>query len=81
MRVKKAQITWTYLETKKKLDEMKDIIIKTRDQLTDMEKQDESYAKTYFKKYCDARTESGLSNSTNEDTFMKFLVEDHDLGF
>jgi hypothetical protein len=81
LRVKKAQITWTYLETKKKLDEMKDIIIKTRDQLTDMEKQDELYAKTYFKKYCDARTESGLSNSTNEDTFMKFLVEDHDLGF
>jgi len=81
LRVKKAQITWTYLETKKKLDEMKDIIIKTREQLVDMEKQDESYAKTYFKKYCDARTESGLGNSTNEDTFMKFLVEDHDLGF
>jgi hypothetical protein len=81
LRVKKAQITWTYLETQKKLDEMKDIIIKTREQLVDMEKQDESYAKTYFKKYCDARTESGLSNSTNEDTFMKFLVEDENLGF
>ena len=81
LRVKKAQIVWTYLETKKKLDEMKNIIIKTRDQIVEMEEQDTSYSKNYFKKYCEARSDSGLNNSENQDTFMKFLVEDVDLGF
>ena len=81
LRVKKAQITWTYLETKKKLEEMRNIIIKTRDEIDEMEKKDDSYKKDYYKKYCDAREASGLSNTNNEDTFMKFLVEDADLGF
>lgn len=81
LRVKKAQITWTYLETQKKMEEMKNIIIKTRNQIEEMEKENDEYAKTYFKKYCDARAESGLDNATNKDTFMKFLVEDVDLGF
>jgi hypothetical protein len=81
LRVKKAQIVWTYLETAKKLEEMKEIIIKTRAQITDMDKEDKSYSENYFKKYCDARSESGLDNSANQTTFMKFLVEDEDLGF
>lgn len=77
LRVKKAQITWTYLETEKKLQEMKDIIVKTREEISSMEEEDESYAKEYYKKYCDARKDAGLNNSPNQDTFMKFLVEDH----
>ena len=81
LRVKKAQVTWTYLETKKKMDEMKDVIIKTRKEIEEMEKKDGSYKENYFKTYCDARTKSGLDNSQNQDTFMKFLVEDVDLGF
>ena len=42
-----------------------------------------TYAKDYFQKYCDARSASGLDNSTNQETFMQFLVEDQDdkLGF
>jgi len=54
LRVKKAQITWTYLETEKKLQEMKDIITKTREEIEAMEARDDSYAKQYNKKYCDA---------------------------
>jgi hypothetical protein len=81
LRVKKAQVTWTYLETQKKLDEMKATIIKTREQIEKMEGESEEYAKNYFKKYCDARSESGLDNSANQDTFMKFLVEDVKLDF
>lgn len=81
LRVKKAQITWTYLETQKKMEEMKSIIIKTRKQIEEMEAESNEYAKDYFKKYCDARSESGLDNTPNQDTFMKFLVEDVDLGF
>jgi hypothetical protein len=81
LRVKKAQVTWTYIETQKKLDEMKQTIIKTRDQIEVMEKDSDTYATNYFKKYCDARSKSGLDNSTTQDTFMKFLVEDHPLPF
>ena len=81
LRVKKAQVTWTYLETQKKLDEMKATIIKTREQIEKMEGESEEYSKNYFKKYCDARSESGLDNSVNQDTFMKFLVEDVKLDF
>jgi hypothetical protein len=81
LRVKKAQVAWTYLETLKKVEEMKQTIIKTRSQIEDLEKEDTSYAEVYFKKYCDARSSAGLDNSSNQDTFMKFLVEDVDLGF
>jgi hypothetical protein len=81
LRVKKAQVTWTYLETKKKMDEMKAIIIKTRDQILDMDKESIEYGEKYFKKYCEARNDSGLDNTSNGDTFMKFLVEDAELDF
>lgn len=81
LRVKKAQVTWTYLETQKKLEEMKATIVKTRGQIEKMEGESGEYAKHYFKKYCDARSESGLDNSINQDTFMKFLVEDVELDF
>ena len=66
-----------YLETEKKLEEIKDIIIKTRQEIENMEKDDDSYAKEYFKKYCEARKGAGLDNSNNQETFMKFLVDDH----
>ena len=81
LRVKKAQITWTYIETQKKLEEMKNIIIKSRIEIEELEKQDESYSTNYFQKYCDARKSSGLDNSNIKDSFMKFMVEDVDLGF
>ena len=81
LRVKKAQITWTYLETKKKMDDMKNIIIKSRKEIEEMEKEDDSYAKNYFDKYCEARKSSGLDNSNIKDSFMKYMVEDVDLGF
>jgi hypothetical protein len=81
LRVKKAQISWTYLETVKKLEEMKDIIIKTRKNIKEIEKDHPSFSKDYYKKYLDARSTAGLSNTSNEDNFMKFLVEDAKLPF
>jgi hypothetical protein len=80
LRVKKAQITWTYAETMKKMEDMKEIIIKTRKEIEKMDDEDKSYSEQYYKKYCDARSASGLSNSTGNN-FMKFLVEDQKLDF
>lgn len=81
LRVKKAQLTWSYVETKKKMEEMKEIISKTRTELEKMDKEDETYSQRYFKKYCDARSASGLDNAKTQDNFMKFLVEDVELDF
>ena len=81
LKVKKAQITWTYLETIKKIDEMKKIIIKSRDEIDVLEKSDSTLSENYFKKYCDARSKSGLDNSNIKDSFMQYLVEDIPLDF
>lgn len=83
LRVKKAQISWTYLETQKKLAEMEKIIIKTDQQIREMDQKDSSLAKQYFDKYIKAREEAGLKNDKDafKNTFMRFLVEDADLPF
>jgi len=81
LRVKKAQIAWTYLETQKKLDEMKDIIVKTRTEIETIDEESSEFKDKYFKKYMEARKDSGLSTEVGQENFMKFLVEDAPLGF
>lgn len=81
LKVKKAQITWTYHETQKKMEEMKAIIIKTRAELAELDASDESLAKNYFEKYKKAREASGLDNSNIKNSFMEYMVEDVDIGF
>ena len=78
LKVKKAQLSWTYLEHDKKMKEIKDIIIKTRSQLTDMDEKYPEYQKTYFEKYMKAREDAGLKESKQdvEANFVKYLVED-----
>lgn len=77
--VKKAQLTFNYLEHQKKLEEIKNIIIKTRKEIKDMDAQDDTYRKNVHDKYMKAREESGLSNDDN--SFIKYLVEDVVLDF
>lgn len=83
LRVKKAQLSWTYLEHMKKMEEVKQIIIKTRKEIAELETKDSSFKEEYYQKYLDARKASGLSISKQEQdtSFMKFLVEDANLGF
>ena len=78
LRVKKAQLSWTYLEHIKKMAEVKEIIIKTRSRLEEMEEEDPEFKKKYYDKYMKAREEVGLNMDSNEtgQNFMKFLVED-----
>ena len=47
LRVKKAQLTWTYLETQKKMDQMKESIIKTRSEIEKMDDENNSYSNDY----------------------------------
>ena len=79
LKVKKAQLTYTYLEHTKKMKEIKEIIIKTREELKDMDDDNIDYSKRFYDKYMDARRESGLP--TTDESFIKYLNEDADLDF
>ena len=82
-RVKLAQLSFTYLEHQKKIAEVKDIIIKTRKVIKELDEEFPSYKDTYYEKYMKAREDAGLKESKmdSEANFIKFLVEDVDLGF
>jgi hypothetical protein len=78
LRVKKAQLSWTYLEHLKKMKEVKEIIISTRERLAVLEEQDSEFKEKYYAKYVKAREDVGLNMDPKEagQNFMKFLVED-----
>lgn len=76
VRVKKAQLTWTYRETEKKMNQMKILIAKARKEIEDMDAKDSSLKTLYMERYMKARKQAGLKEDLNEETFMKFLVED-----
>lgn len=83
LRVKKAQLTFTYLEHQKKMAEIKDILVRTRTTVSDMNEKYPEFKGTYYQKYMDARKTAGIKES-EEDTqgnFIKYMVEDVDLGF
>jgi len=78
-RVKKAQLSWTYLEHMKKMNEIKGIIIKTRKEVEDMDKEFPEYKDQYFEKYMKARKDAGIKDLKAEeinDNFIKFMVEE-----
>ena len=77
--VKKSQLTWTYNETSKKMNEMKNNIIKARQELSELRAKDEDYHTKFFDRYMEARKSSGLPNDDN--SFIKYMCEDLDLGF
>ena len=78
--VKKAQLSWTYFENSKKLADIKTNIIKARDQLRETDsKNDGEYRKEGMKRYIEARQKNGIP--TDDNSFVKYLSEDLDLGF
>lgn len=77
LRVKKAQLSWTYVETEKKMKQMRILIAKARKEIEDLEAKDGELKKSYYDRYINARKQAGLKvEKSNEDNFMKFLVED-----
>ena len=77
--VKKAQLSWTYKETLKKMEDMKTNIIKTRAELVKMKEENSDYHAKYMDKYLDARQKAGLPK--DDASFIKYMAEDLDLGF
>lgn len=82
LRVKKAQLIWTYNRTMEQLEKVKASIIKTRAEIARMDTENPGYSKEHVDRYMAARKAAGIPDeSTTEETYMKFLVEDIDLGF
>jgi len=78
LRVKKAQLSWTYLEHMKKIDEIKKILLKTNDDIVELDKKNPKFNDEYYEKYMKARKDAGIKDTSDggKDSFMKFLVED-----
>jgi len=78
LRVKKAQLTWTYSETEKKMKQMAGVIAKTRYELEELDRTHPELKDLYFNKYMDARRQAGLSTDKIDagNNFIKYMVED-----
>lgn len=77
--VKKAQLSWTYHKTLEKMEDMKKNIIKAREEIAKMKDENSDYHNQYMDKYMDARKKAGLP--TTDDSFIKYMAEDLELGF
>lgn len=81
LKVKKAQLSWTYLEHYKKIEEVRVIINNTRKDLDRLDAEHPDFKHNYFTKYKTAREEAGLKDTGEElkNSFMRYLVEDVEL--
>lgn len=78
LKVKKAQLTWTFNEHKNKMEEIKNILLKTKIQLDKYDVENPTFKDEYFEKYTEARKSAGLKEDYKE-SFIKYMVEDLDI--
>lgn len=78
LRVKKAQLVWTYSETNKKMEQMCGLIAKVRKEIEDLDKNNPELRNVYYNKYMEARQKANLPTGRDEvdQSFMRYLVED-----
>ena len=82
--VKKAQAQWTYLENEKRLEELKNSIVRTRKEIAELDSEYPEYRNSYMEKYMEARKQAGLPDESVEsmrESFLRYLVEDAKLPF
>jgi hypothetical protein len=78
LKVKKAQLVWTYSETAKKLQQMAGLIVKARREIEELDASHPELKDIYYQKYIDARRQAGLpiDQASADQSFMRYLVED-----
>lgn len=78
LRVKKAQLTWTFYETEKKMKQMAVSIAKARKEIEDWEGKMPELRERYYERYMEARKKAGLSTdkASVDTSFIKYMVED-----
>lgn len=72
--VKRAQLIWTFHETKKKMEQMKDSYEKAIHRIREIDEIHPDYVNQYREKYMEARRESGIPD--DNDSFIKYLGTD-----
>lgn len=69
--VKRAQLLWTWHETKKKITQMKDSFYKARDAILEAELAHPEYVDQYKEKYMKARRDAGIPD--DDHSFLQYL--------
>lgn len=72
--VKRAQLVWTFHETKKKILQMKNTFQTTTERIQELDKDHPEYVSSYREKYMEARKASGIPD--DNDSFIKYLGMD-----
>lgn len=77
LRVKKANLIWTVVQTSKKIQEYKENIQKVTKEIEEMNQESPEYEKTFYETYLNARRQVGLPDrEESEQNFIKYMVED-----
>lgn len=72
--VKRAQLLWTYVETQKKMETMKENIEKASHTIKEYDTEHPEYYEKYKERYYQARKEAGLpDDGSDENSFIKYL--------
>lgn len=82
LRVKKAQLMWTLIQTKKRInDEILPALKKTKKSIMEMNEEYPEFDKMYYDRYIEARKSVGIENQDKLDYsyFMKYLLDDNDI--
>lgn len=69
--VKRAQLVWTYHETKTKMEQMKDSFKKSTERIQEINEKEPDFVNQYKEKYMEARRESGIPDDNN--SFIQYL--------
>lgn len=78
LNIKKAQLTWTYLEHIKKMKDVRSILLATADSICKIDTLNPALKQTFLDKYILAREKAGLSHDKKDfkEGFVRYLVED-----
>jgi len=79
LRVKRSQLLYTYIESKKKMEEMKTLILQSDQQIKKMDAQHPDFINMYKERYTEAREAAGLTNLENDESFIKYMDTNLDL--
>lgn len=69
--VKRAQLVWTFHETREKMKQMKESFVKATQRIQELNEIDSTFVDKYKDKYMEARRESGIPD--DNDSFIKYL--------
>ena len=78
LNIKKAQLSWTYLEHIKKMQEIRGVLANTKKEIIRIDAVRPELRTTFMEKYFKARTKAGLKHDEKDlrEGFIKYLVED-----